>query len=83
MADDLGAVRRTPRPTGDRQTPETVAQLPRGATNTASAPVDAETAAGSGTGDLRAKFLDTFLRVTRDTADGAVMAERLDRKSVV
>lgn len=49
MADDLGAVRRTPRPTGDRQTPETVAQLPRGATN---APTPVSTDTGNATDDL-------------------------------
>lgn len=42
-------MRRTPRPTGDRQTPETVAQLPRGATN---APTSVSEDAGNGTGDL-------------------------------
>jgi hypothetical protein len=49
VADELGAVRRTPRPTGDRQTPETVAQPGAGTTN-APTPVSAD--AGNGTDDL-------------------------------
>lgn len=55
MADELGAVRRTARPTGDHQTPETVAQPGAGTTQTGRSVSED---AGNGTDDLRAEVSD-------------------------